>query len=84
MSAASYKAVDNGTMAEDPCRVSIELIHSEAHSTNSVCICATGFGGEFLLKILKSVQYRRITSLPLYISCQVFDKMCSTNVDMES
>lgn len=58
-------------------------MQSEAHISNSIYIGGTGFG-EFLLKILKSVQYKRITSLPLHISCQVLDKMCSTNVDVES
>lgn len=62
---------------------SIGLTQSEAHISSSIYIGATGFG-KFLLEILKSVQYKRITSSPLHISCQVLDKMCSTNVDMES
>ena len=55
----------------------------KAHISNSIYIGGTGFG-EFLLKILKSVQYKGIISSPLHISCQVLDKMCSTNVDVES
>lgn len=77
--------VDNGMVAEDSYNElsfygvnSVWSIHSQS------CLSVQLDLGEFLLKILKSAQYKRITSLPLYISCQVLDKMCSTIVDMKS